>query len=188
MTLAKIIVLTLMTTLVRDTTPTGDDIMRNSGTNEKLSCIPVEAIPLCAELGYENTTFPNLRGHTTPEAANEELSHFLALISTGCSNAIVHLLCSIYAPVCIQRFSELRYPPCKNLCEYVKHGCADTLLQEFGYTWPPGPHLDCYNYDTAEKNSLCFGPGDPSILEIPPLIKCKLVVVSYIKTNQYCCS
>lgn len=143
--------------------------------NGEMTCESVEAIPLCAELGYVNTTFPNLRGHTTPEEANEELSHFSALIYTGCSNAIVHLLCSIYAPVCIQEFVYLkyRYPPCKSLCEYVKNGCADTLLQNFGYSWPPGPHLNCYNYDTVEQNSLCFGPDDPSTLELPSIIKCE---------------
>lgn len=150
-----------------------DDIMRSSN---KQSCMPVEEqVPLCADLGYINTTFPNLRGHTTPEAANEELAHFLALIYTGCSNAIVHLLCSIYAPVCLQEYSELMYPPCRHLCKYVQDGCEDTLLQAFGYIWPPGPHLDCHIYETVEENQLCFGPPDPSILKIPTIIKCKFI-------------
>jgi hypothetical protein len=139
-----------------------------------MSCLPVETVPLCANLGYPNTTFPNMRGHTTPEEANEELAHFLALVDTGCSNAIVHLLCAIYAPMCIQKYLEQRlvFPPCKNLCEYVRDGCADTLLEEFGYSWPPGPHLDCHIYQSAVDNQLCFGPADPSILEMPSITKC----------------
>ena len=162
--------LIVVATLVRIITPTSET-SRNTGFSKESSCTSVEAIPLCAKLGYVNTTFPNLRGHKTAEEANQELSHFLALVSTGCSNAIMHLLCSIYAPMCIQEFLELKYPPCKNLCEYVKNGCAETLLLEFGYSWPPGPHLDCENY---EQNKLCFGPKDPSILEIPSLVNSKL--------------
>lgn len=166
-----LVLLIAVTIMTQEVAPT-DDIMRNTGS--KLSCMPVEEeVPLCANLGYINTTFPNLRGHTTPEEANEELAHFLALIYTGCSNAIVHFLCSIYAPVCLQEYSTLTYPPCKHLCEYVRDGCAETLMQVFSYSWPPGPHLDCHNYDSVEENQLCFGPPDPSILEIPPIIKCE---------------
>ncbi len=152
---------------------TKTDAMRTTGSDEYSSCESVEAVPLCANLGYANTTFPNLRGHKTPEEANEELSHFMGLISTGCSSAIVHLLCSIYAPMCIQKFSNLKYPPCKNLCESVRDGCADLLLHNFGYSWPPGPHLDCQNYDTVQENKLCFGPSDPSTLKIPPINDCE---------------
>lgn len=172
---AKIILFPMIAAIMCREVSSTDDIMRNTGANHKLSCLPVEEVPLCADLDYVNTTFPNLRGHTTPEEANEELAHFLALIHTGCSNAIVHLLCSIYAPVCLQEFVEQRltYPPCKHLCEYVRDGCADILLQQFGYNWPPGPHLDCHHYESAEENQLCFGPADPSILKIPPIIKCK---------------
>lgn len=161
--------LIVVTILVRGTIPTSD-ISRNSESSEKPSCVSIEAIPLCAELGYENTTFPNLRGHSTAQEANDELSHFLALISTGCSSAIVHLLCSIYAPMCIEEFPELKYPPCRRLCEYVEEGCTETLMLVFGYSWPPGPHLNCYIYD---DNQLCFGPKDPSTLAIPFHVKCK---------------
>lgn len=159
----------LLLLLVITEAVTHTDGMRTTGP---VSCMSVKAIPICANLGYANTTFPNLRGQTTPEEANEELSHFLALISTGCSNAIVHLLCSIYAPVCIQKFSSLKFPPCRTLCEYVKEGCGDILLHNFGHSWPPGPHLDCQNYNNSK---LCFGPSDPSTLEMPPINNCKLI-------------
>lgn len=166
------VILTSFSSVVQEVAPT-DDIVRNAGSNEQ-SCMSVEEVPLCANLGYVNTTFPNLRDHKTPEQANEELSHFLALIHTGCSNAIVHFLCSIYAPVCIQEF-KYKYPPCKRLCEYVRDGCADTLSQLFGYSWPE--HLECYDYNTVEENQLCYGPNDPSILNIPPIIKCKYTLL-----------
>lgn len=160
------VILIVVTILVKGTIPTSD-ISRNGASSDRDSCTSVEAIPLCTDLGYVNTTFPNLRGHTTAEEANEELAHFLGLVSTGCSNAIVHLLCSIYAPMCIQEYPDMKFPPCRNLCEHVANGCSETFMLVSGYNWPPGPHLDCYNYDDRDTNSLCFGPQDLSILEIP---------------------
>lgn len=150
-----------------------------TGSQNEVVCQSVQSVPLCQELGYDNTSFPNLRGHLTAKEANEELAHFEALIETGCSNAIVHLLCSIYAPPCMQAYSNLRYPPCKSLCEHVRDGCAATLRQYSNYDWPPGPHLNCSNYAKAENNHLCFGPTDLSILKIPRTsVKCKLLVLS----------
>ena len=42
----------------------------------------------------------------------------------------------------------------------VRNGC-EARLREFGVAWPP--HLDCDQY----SNGLCFGPPDPSEIEIP---------------------
>lgn len=167
------VLLIIVAILVRASVPTSDTLRNGGISSDEPSCTSVETVPLCADLGYENTTFPNYRGHTTPEEANEELSHFLALVSTGCSNAIVHLLCSIYAPVCFDEYPGLKFPPCKKLCQYVADGCAEVVMLVFGYHWPPGPHLDCYNYDTWEMNKLCYSPEDPATLEIPFHVKCK---------------
>ena len=168
----KMVLLALLVVISVSRAIAENSLLRNN--ENQVTCVSAESVPLCAELGYVNTTFPNLRGHTTPEEANKELAHFSALIYTGCSNAIVHLLCSIYAPVCIQEYPDFIYPPCKNLCEYVKNDCAATLLQTFGINWPPGPHLDCHNYQTVEQNRLCYGPSDPSIIKLPPFVECKL--------------
>ena len=177
MALDKTILLLLLAIVVKNKAiPTDDGFTRNKiSSNTQTVCVSAEVIPLCSELGYHNTTFPNLRGHTTPKEANEELSHFSALIQTGCSNAIVHLLCSIYAPMCIDKFPNLKYPPCRNLCEQVRDGCASILLQKFGYSWPPGPHLNCSTYETTTTNHLCFGPTDPSTLKLPSIIKCESI-------------
>lgn len=137
------------------------------GSQDEVVCQSVQSVPLCSELGYNSTSFPNLRGHTSPKEANKELVDFAALIGTGCSNAIVHLLCSIYAPPCMQAYSYLRYPPCRSLCEYVKDGCAATLLKNFAYNWPPNSDLNCSNYERVEHNPLSFCPPNPSTLEIP---------------------
>ena len=132
-----------------------------------IACQSVQSIPLCRNLGYNNTSFPNIRGHLTPEEANEELAHFDGLIGSGCSNAIVHLLCSIYSPPCLQDFPKLKYPPCKHLCEHVRDGCAATMHQHSSFNWPPGPHLNCSNYVSVQNNHLSFCPPDLSILKIP---------------------
>ena len=158
----------LLAAVVQEVAPT---YMRNDESSEKnFYHVSVEAVPLCTDVGYENATFPNLRKHATPEEANNELNDFLALIHTRCSNAIMHLLCPIYAPMYIDKFPKLRYPPCNSLCEYVKEDCIDILLEKFQIEWPPAPHLDCDLYD---ESPLCFGPEDPSSLRLPQLIQCK---------------
>lgn len=165
---ASVVILLTTLTVASAVTWQDDEVVMRQIMKGPQICQPVQSIPLCANLGlYQNISFPNLRGHLTPKEANQELSDFTALIDTECSNAIVHLLCSIYAPPCMQDHPDLRYPPCRSLCEYVQDGCAATLQEYFKYTWPPNPNLNCSSYTTVENNHLCFCPPDPSSLRIP---------------------
>ena len=56
---------------------------------------------MCINIDWENTSFPNLCQYQNPEKADEETKVFLPLVVHACSNAIVHFICSIYAPICI---------------------------------------------------------------------------------------
>lgn len=125
-----------------------------------------DLVPLCSNLGYNHTTFPNYRGLDAKET-NEELSDLRTLIRTNCSNAILHLLCSIYAPPCMPAYPGWRYPPCKSLCEYVENGCGAVFKLISGYEWPPNQNLNCSRYTTYEQNHLSFCPPDPTVLQIP---------------------
>ena len=118
-------------------------------------------IDICMDVGYNNASFPNFRLHETQAEANAELQNFWPLIRAQCSNAIVHMLCAVYAPFCSQQFPNIRVRPCRNLCMRVRDGC-EARLQEFGFNWPP--HLDCSQYS---NELLCYGPPDPSEVEIP---------------------
>lgn len=123
-------------------------------------CEPI-TIDICTDIGYNNASFPNFRLQNIQTVANTELQGFWPLIRTQCSNAIVHMLCAVYAPSCSPQFPNIRPRPCRSLCMHVRDGC-EARLREFGFAWPP--HLDCDQYS---NDSLCFGPPDPSDLEIP---------------------
>ena len=157
------------------TPPTmGTDILTNPTLPTQLptdtfgggfSCEPITAINVCANVGYANASFPNLRGQGTQADANAELNSFLPLIETGCSNAIVHFLCAVYAPFCSPAFRNSRVMPCRDLCLYVRGTCEDELLA-VGLPWPT--HLNCELFPTRD-NSICFGPEDPTRLQIPAI-------------------
>lgn len=135
------------------------------------TCEPFSSLmPICSGVGYSNATFPNHRNQNISQAS-VEIRHFLPLIMTGCSNALVHLLCAVYAPFCDNSYHQVRpIPPCVPFCEYVRSGCEATLLQQFGYRWPE--HLNCSFYANENFNhaSLCFGPTDIEQLKaiVPP--------------------
>ena len=141
---------------VQTPVPTEGDLFR---------CEPITDIDLCNHVGYENATFPNFRLQETQSEASSELRNFAPLIRLQCSNAIVHMLCAVYAPFCQLSFPNLRIPPCRSLCMHVRDSCEQNLL-DFSLTWPP--HLECDRYPTRADDPLCFGPSDPNELVIPP--------------------
>ena len=128
------------------------------------TCQPITEIKVCENVGYQNASFPNFRNQMTQTEANAELNNFLPLIRLNCSGALVHMLCAVYAPFCQTSFPDKSVRPCKSLCELVRAGCEDELL-DFGLQWPP--HLECDFYPTREEDPLCFGPPDPTQLRIP---------------------
>lgn len=134
---------------------------------DQRECEPITEVAICANLGYNATSFPNYRNQPNQIEANAEIMQFSPLIQAGCSNALVHLLCAVYVPLCYPFDPKLRIPPCRELCEYVKQGCEPTLSQG-GLEWPQ--HLDCSLYPSMLQGFspvLCFGPDDPSTLQTP---------------------
>lgn len=118
-------------------------------------------------LGWTSTSFPNFRNHKTHQEADRELRDFQYLVNTGCSNAIVHLLCSVYAPYCDKDFPQIRLRPCRELCQHVREGCED-IFMAFGYSWPE--HLDCNNavlYPPSSSPEINFCPDGIDTLSVP---------------------
>ncbi len=130
---------------------------------ENFRCENLTVITMCTEV-YPLASFPNYRDHQTQEAANNELLNFTPLIRGVCSEAIVHFLCSIYAPFCQVDRSNIRVRPCKELCEFVREGCEDDL-RLFGLDWPP--HLDCANFQPDSATDLDFCPDNVTAVRIP---------------------
>ena len=130
---------------------------------QEFTCERITTIELCSEI-YNYSSFPNFRDHPDQESANKELLNFTPLIRGVCSNAIVHFLCSIYAPFCQTGLDNIRIRPCRELCEHVRSTCEQPL-NEFNLPWPP--HLACENFEPDAALSLDFCPPNITSLRIP---------------------
>ena len=137
-------------------------------TPPTLQCERIRNMPICVEMPWNYTLFPNLLGHESQEEANLQLEQFRQLIELKCSNAIVHFLCSIYAPLCIDDHAPRVLHPCRRLCQHVREGCELPFLERAsGLLWPD--HFDCEKYDNSP---LCFGPSEEELLKIPAILLC----------------
>ena len=145
--------------------PAQPQLVRPVFTPEPITyeCEDLTTIKLCANI-YERASFPNYREHPNQVAANQELLNFTPLIESVCSNAIVHFLCSIYAPFCQVGRENLRIRPCRELCAHVRSTC-EPPLREFNLEWPP--HLECDNFEPDATTELDFCPDDIENLPFP---------------------
>lgn len=160
---------------------------------EEAKCHPIRD-SICTALNYNWTTLPNFVGHRSPQMANFVINQSIALIQTGCSNAIVHLLCSIHLPFCSTLHDRLiRLRPCKSLCKEVREKCEPTF-KELHQT--PPPYLDCECSDTdgeplyrewSQDNPLCFGPLDPSELKMPNIPGITVRTIDRESSGEYQC-
>jgi len=115
-------------------------------------CEPL-TIPLCANIAYNQTIFPNLLGHSTQEQAGAEVHQFYPLVKVQCSPHLQAFLCSVYAPVCSIPGNPL--PPCRSLCLAAQDGCVQ-LMNKFGFNWPE--NLACDTFPVGgDPNRLCVG-------------------------------
>ena len=128
------------------------------------TCENITQIEFCSQIGYSTASFPNYRDQATQIAASSELENFRVLAESVCSNAVVHFLCSVYAPFCDPVRPEFRVPPCRELCEYVREGCEPVVTQ-FQLTWPP--RLECSLYPMRNSSLVTFCPPNISTLAIP---------------------
>lgn len=126
-------------------------------------CEELTTLDLCTHI-YSHASFPNYRGHPDQVTANLELLNFTPLIESVCSNAIVHFLCSIYAPFCLVGQENVRIMPCRELCTHVRSTC-EPPLREFNLDWPP--HLVCDNFSPDNTTALDFCPDNIPALPFP---------------------
>lgn len=135
------------------------------GAFSDLECFEVADRGLCQNVRYNRSASPNYRNGTSVTEIRQELETYVLLYQTGCSNAIVDLLCSYYFPVCGSfvdpgtGFEEVfRLPPCRELCLYVRRTCEPELLStELISAWPS--HFDCELFPSKlESGEACY-PG-----------------------------
>ncbi len=131
-------------------------------------CVDITSLSICSQINYTMGSFPNWRDQTRLSEADQELNTYLPVIQTGCSETIVHLLCTIYAPFCQPDLPHIRLPPCKEICLAAREGC-EPVFQRFNHQWPPA--LDCDRYPSRDETLLSFCyTNDISEIVIPPNI------------------
>lgn len=113
---------------------------RGAGSGGRI-CEPI-TIPMCQGLSYNQTTTPNLLGHTSQREAMAKMSFFNSIVQTVCSVDIRFFVCSVFAPPCMA--GEVQRP-CRSICERAKQGC-EGLMANFGVSWPE--ELRCDSFPT----------------------------------------
>ena len=141
---------------------------RRSCTLEKFVCFffsgncEVISIPICKNVPYNMTVFPNYFQHKTQNEAALEVHQFFPLVQVN----LALFLCSLYAPLC----SSLDVPPlpCRQLCLRVRRGCLP-LLQQYGYQWPE--IMACNRFPWGGGQAVCIDrPNAVDVTTPPPLL------------------
>ncbi|XP_068604539.1 secreted frizzled-related protein 5 [Brachionichthys hirsutus] len=106
-------------------------------------CVPIPSnMALCQRIGYNTMRMPNLLGHESPAEAVQQSASWLPLLARQCHPDARIFLCSLFAPLCLERIIS----PCKSLCESVRETCAP-IMSCYGYPWPEILHCDQYPAD-----------------------------------------
>uniref|UniRef100_UPI00398F2102 secreted frizzled-related protein 5 n=1 Tax=Pristiophorus japonicus TaxID=55135 RepID=UPI00398F2102 len=95
-------------------------------------CLPIpKAMALCYDIGYAEMRIPNILEHETVAEVIQQSSSWLPLLARECHPDARVFLCSLIAPVCLDRFIY----PCHSLCVAVRNSCAP-IMACYGYPWP----------------------------------------------------
>ena len=130
-------------------------------------CINLTSSRVCSAFSSERLgALPNFLNQDIQDTVEESLETFLALYSTGCSNAMMHFICNVYYPLCFELEgtpTALVFPPCQELCEYVFCSCEDDV-RDLGVEWPE--QLQCSRFESKRaQGSQCFAASDTADFE-----------------------
>ncbi|KAH8343029.1 hypothetical protein KR059_003932 [Drosophila kikkawai] len=116
-------------------------------------------IEMCREIGYNETSMPNLVGHEMQADVEYTLQTFAPLIEYDCSSRLKFFLCAAYVPLCTPKAPVHTIGPCRSLCESVRIRCHP-VLQGFGFPWPLA--LDCERFPRWNNHeTMCMkGPEE----------------------------
>ena len=107
-------------------------------------------VPMCKQIGYNATIFPNELEHNTQNEAGLEIHQFWPLVEIGCSDQLRFFLCSKYVPICLPNFSKT-LQACRKVCEVARAGC-EPVMQHYGFEWPE--RFNCETLITKEQSQL----------------------------------
>uniref|UniRef100_A0A5S6QXL6 Secreted frizzled-related protein 5 n=1 Tax=Trichuris muris TaxID=70415 RepID=A0A5S6QXL6_TRIMR len=116
------------------------------------SCVDIPRnFTLCHGIDYSRMRLPNLVDHETLDEAVQQAAPWISLLRLNCHSDTQRFLCSLFAPVCLERAIY----PCRSLCETVKAGC-EKRMQMYGFPWPE--MLNCKKFPIA--NDMCIKPRE----------------------------
>ena len=124
---------------------------------------------MCADLGYQYTSFPNLfLNITNQNDASLTIQTFQPLVGTECSADLKPFLCSMFAPKCIPGESSPELPS-KDKCQSARSGC-ESIMMNFGFTWPEPLHCETLpgSLEIGEP-PIPTDPGELRVINIVPL-------------------
>jgi len=132
----------------------------------------VVTIPMCKDMPYNETFWPNLMGQATQEEAGYEVHQYYALVKLQCSPALKAFICTLFVPICTALQQAL--PPCRSLCETARTGCEHVMMT-FGFAWPenlecskfPPNHELCVNGDISPGSTVDLTPPKNPYLTDP---------------------
>ncbi|XP_048032641.1 secreted frizzled-related protein 1b [Megalobrama amblycephala] len=117
----------------------------NYGRNPQCMDIP-EDLRLCFNVGYKQMLLPNLLEHETIAEVKQQAGSWVPLVHKACHPGTQVLLCSLFAPVCLDR----PLYPCRWLCEAVRDSCTP-IMEAFGFPWP-----EMLNCDKFPEGDVCI--------------------------------
>lgn len=77
---------------------------RGSYLRRSSSCMPIpQRMALCYDIGYSDMRIPNLLEHETMTEVIQQSSSWLPLLARECHPDARIFLCSLFAPICLDR-------------------------------------------------------------------------------------
>ncbi|XP_074856503.1 secreted frizzled-related protein 5 [Carettochelys insculpta] len=102
---------------------------------------------------------PNLLDQDSLGEVRQQASAWVPLLGKRCHGDTQILLCSLFAPVCLDR----PIYPCRSLCQAVRDACAP-LMEAYGFPWPD--MLRCTRFPLEHR--LCIAPQAGGSPATPP--------------------
>ncbi|XP_037076841.1 secreted frizzled-related protein 5-like [Pollicipes pollicipes] len=111
-------------------------------------CVPIPRnMSLCRDIGYTRLRLPNLLQHDSLSELVMQSATWTPLLNLRCDPDTKLFLCSLYAPICLER----PIYPCRSLCQKVELGCG-ARMAEYGFPWPDIVRCDKFPVD----NDMCI--------------------------------
>jgi hypothetical protein len=127
------------------------EFLTSGMSSSKCEPLDTDLMPLCKDIAYNETRFPNFMKQKSQQEAAAETAIYLPLIRINCSPVLKLFLCSLYAPPCVKNYSST-LKPCREMCEKARMGCED-IMKRYTFEWPD--YLECSRFPSFNGPEAC---------------------------------